>query len=474
MVDTPTRSRIEAWTTSHLQSAASSWRQQATLTDQIYSQAQAAVDRAPWAGASADQASAKLFENLVRIRGALDLLQQAEGIARAAADAIEGAKRDAVAAINKAISEFFAVSKDLTVTDRMPWYFSPALALVRKVAAAHHQADIRGKAMHLADTDQRAADRLNAAAAPLRGFDLPGGKGGVPGAGPGTDPKITGLPGPLVRDDDQADLNSTLPGSGIEISGDGRSHYPTLNDERNPLEVADGTRPLPTGTIVGPDGKQYALYSEVPYELPDGEPNPEYATADTTVVDLADPSKSIGALPGISQASGVYDPKTNRMVVVGNTGPHPGDRTRMLYMSDPIDPSNPDGWMQTLKPQGEIQELPGDRESQLVALKGGGFMLVGSDNFDRKVPGDQPIGAITASSPEGLLTAQAVPLFPPGQGNWPGGAAPYGPTVVDTTYDPVTGQESVQLRISTWEPTPGNPDHPYNPKTYQTQITVQH
>ena len=169
----------------------------------------------------------------MRIRGALDLLRQAEGIARAAADAIEGAKRDAVAAINGAISEFFAVTEDLTVTDRMPWYFSPALALVRKVAAAHHQADIRGKAMPLADTDQRAADRLNAAAAPLSEFDLPGGKGGVPGAGPGTDPKITGLPGPLVQDDDQADLNSTLPGSDIEISGDGRSHYPTLADNRH-------------------------------------------------------------------------------------------------------------------------------------------------------------------------------------------------------------------------------------------------
>ena len=87
---------------------------------------------------------------------------------------------------------------------------------------------------------------------------------------------------------------------------------------------------MPTGTIVGPDGKQYALYSEVPYELPDGRPNPEYATADTTVVDLADPSNSVGVLPGISQASGAYDPATNRMVIVGNTGPHPGDRTRML------------------------------------------------------------------------------------------------------------------------------------------------
>jgi hypothetical protein len=78
------------------------------------------------------------------------------------------------------------------------------------------------------------------------------------------------------------------------------------------------------------------------------------------------------------------------------------------------------------------------------------------------------------------LTAQAAPLFPGGPAAWPAGAAPYGPTVVDTVYDPVTGVETVQLRVSTWEqppnwaPTPDNPDMPYNPKTYTTSVTVQH
>jgi hypothetical protein len=476
MVETPTRSRIEGWTTRHLKSAALGWERQANLTEQLYTQAQHAVDQAPWTGAAADRASAKLFENLVKIRGALDLLKKAEKIANAGADAIDAAKRNAVAAIQNAIEQFFAVAEDLTVTDRMPPIFGAPLAVVRMLAAAHFQADIRAKAMMLAQTDGKVATELDAVAHPLQEFDMEGGKGGVPGAGPSPDPRIVGGPTPLRPDGTQGDLNVTIPGTGIEISGDGRTSYPTLNGERNPLEVPDGTRPLPTGTIVGPDGKQYALYSEVPYVV-DDEPNPEYATADTTVVDMNDPSKSIGILPGISQASGVYDPKTNRMIIVGNTGPHPGDRTRMLYMSDPIDPANPNAWMQTLKPQGEIRGLPGDRENQLVTLKGGGFMLVGSDNFDPRVPGDQPMSAVTASTPEGLLTAQATPLFPPTQGNWPGGAAPYGPTVVDTVYDPVTGRETVQLRVSTWEDPPDWDklgEKPYNPKTYQTDITVQH
>jgi hypothetical protein len=357
----------------------------------------------------------------------------------------------------------------------------PVFGLARKDTAEHLQADIRSKAMLLAVADEQVAGDLRAAAEALRDFDLEGGKGGPTNNGPGDGPQISGPAGPLTYEQDDADLNVTLPGSDTTISGDGATGYPTLNGEKNPLEIEgntpgeDNVRPLPTGTIVGPDGKQYALYSEVPYQLPNGQPIPKYATADTTVVDLNDPSKSIGTLPGIAQASGAYDPVTNRMVIVGNTGPHPGDRTRMLYMSDPIDPAKPNDWMNTLKPVGEVKGLPGDRESQVVALKGGGFMLVGSDNFNPGVPGDQPISAITASTPEGLLTAPATPLFPPG--TWPGGAAPYGPTVVDTVYDPVTGTETVQLRISTWEDKPGwdgRGDKPYYPKTYKTEVTVAH
>jgi len=474
MVETPTRSRVEGWSSGHLRQAALGWQRQSDLTEQTYTRAQHTVDAVPWSGTGAEGARAKLAENLAKIRGALALLERAGRIATAGADVIDAAKRAAVDAIQNAVSQFFEVSENLSVTDRMPVFFSAALALVRKIAAAHMQADIRAKAMTLALADEDVARQLDAVAEAMQTFDLEGGQGGAPKPG---DPQIVGGPTPLTPDGTQGDLNSTIPGTGIEISGDGRNGYPTLNGERNPLEVPGG-RPLPTGTIVGPDGKQYALYSEVPYNGPDGKANPNYATPDTTVVDLNDPSKRIGVLPGISQASGVYDPATNRMVIVGNDGPN--DRTRRLYMSDPIDPKNPNGWMQTLKPQGEVKGLPGDRESQIVALKGGGFMLVGSDNFDPNVPGDQPIGVVTASTPEGLLTAKATPLFPPGPGAWPGGAAPYGPTVVDTVYDPVTGRETVQLRVSTWEkppgwvPTPGQPDLPYNPKTYQTDITVAH
>lgn len=494
MVEMPTRTKVENWKSDHLASAADAWTRQAHTVEDIYGRAQQAVAEPTWHGSAADSAHDRMFSDIVRVRTAMEMLRKAAGIAKNGADLLAGLKRTAVEAISNAERQFFSVSDNLRVTDRMPKVLVGPLLLVRDLTRAAIEADIRGKALSLAAADEQIASQLKPIATSLREFktDQPGNGAPAPGGAP-KEPTITGPAGPLTPEPDKfdpnptadggkgnrGDLNVTLPGSDITISGDRRLGYPTIDGKRNPLDMPDDTRPLPTGTIVGPDGKQYALYSKVPYHLPNGDPNPNYATKDTTVVDLANPAKSIGVLPGISQASGAYDKTTNRMVIVGNTGPDRGDRTRMLWVSDPIDPANPDGWMNTLHPAGVIPGLPGDRENQLVALKGGGFMLLGSDNV---VPNgnQQPMSAITAATPEGLLTAKPTALFPPGpQQNWPGGAPPYGPTVVDTTYDPVTGRETVDVRVSTWEaPKDWDPtkqkDMPYNPQTYRTSVTVQH
>jgi hypothetical protein len=478
MVNMPTRSRIESWRVDHLEHAAAQWRAQADRTEGAFDRAMQTIGSAPWEGTSADAARDLVFAQLVAVRGAVDNLRQAAQIAGNGATTLAGDKGVTLAAIGNAERQFFSVSEQLKVTDRMPPVFAIPLSVLRHSQASQMQADIQGDALRLAADDERVAATLKPLSEALRDFTLGGPSGpGSPGAAPGG-PTITGPAGPLTYEQDQADLNATLPGTDIVISGDGRRGYPTLSGEKNPLDVGNEpgrdpkVRPLPTGTIVGPDGKQYALYGEVPY---DRTPEQGYAAPDTTVVDLSDPSKSIGVLPGISQASGAYDPKTNRMVIVGNPDPH--SRTRMLYTSDPIDPANPNAWVNTVRPVGEIKGLRGDRESQLVALKGGGFMLVGSDNIAAG-GNQQPINAITASTPEGLLTAGPTNLFPPGaQPNWPNGAPPYGPTVVDTTYDPVTGVEKVELRVSTWDDPQGwhgQPPKPYNPKTYTTSVSVQH
>jgi hypothetical protein len=60
-------------------------------------------------------------------------------------------------------------------------------------------------------------------------------------------------------------------------------------------------------------------------------------------------------VPGISQASGVYDPTTNQMVIVGNASNKTGDLTRGLWVSGPVDPANPNGWMNSLQRVGRHQ-----------------------------------------------------------------------------------------------------------------------
>ncbi len=110
-------------------------------------------------------------------------MRQAAAIAKAGAESIGAAKNDAVNAIKNTEGQFFSVSEELAVTDRLPWIISPALALMRKLQATHAQADIRARASVLEWTDQQVADQLDGMTASLREFDLEGGKGGETGTG---------------------------------------------------------------------------------------------------------------------------------------------------------------------------------------------------------------------------------------------------------------------------------------------------
>lgn len=275
------------------------------------------------------------------------------------------------------------------------------------------------------------------------------------GQGPAPDPRITGPAGPPQHEQNTYDLQDQFQdGQGPTFGGDPRDGFP-----RSPAsELAQGppgTRPLPTGTALGPDGHRYAFFSH-----PDGsvqEGVNEYAT-NGSVWDYTDPGHPVklGDLPGIYQASGVYDPATKQMVIIGNTSNRVGDTNRGLWVSGPIDPAKPNAWINSLQRVGNVS-LPGDRESQVVSLQGGGFMLVGATNGG-------PVQAITAATPEGLTGATPQTLIGPNQL-----PTVYGPTVIGTSLNPATGLETVQLRVSTWPPGPI-----YDPNTWTTSFGVQH
>lgn len=271
---------------------------------------------------------------------------------------------------------------------------------------------------------------------------------------PPSDPRITGPAGTPQHEQSVYDLQDQFPdGQGPTFGGDPRDGFP-----RSPAsELAQGppgTRPLPTGTAMGPDGHRYAFFSH-----PDGTDIPgfnQYAT-NGSVWDFTDPNHpvKVGDLPGIYQASGAYDPATNQMVIIGNTSNREGDLTRGMWVSGPIDPAKPNSWVNSLQRVGNVS-LPGDRESQVISLKGGGFMLVGATK-------DGPVQGISAATPQGLMGATPVTLMD--QGRLP---SVYGPTITGTTLDPTTGLETIQLRLSTW------PGGPYDPHTWTTTFGVQH
>lgn len=279
------------------------------------------------------------------------------------------------------------------------------------------------------------------------------------------------------------DLDFTIPNTSENIGGDGvnpakkapngvdfQGVAPKLNGGPNPLNsvVPKGTRPIPTGTALGPQGQHYAFYS-MPVVAQDPATY-NYVTMPSQIVDLAHPEKIIG-VSKLAQSSGAYDPVSNTMLIAGNVSAAPRDSTRALYQSAPIDPANPNGWINTLKFVGNI--LPGDRESQLISLgqEGkDGFLFVGSETGG-------PIRAVIASTPDELTKKLTGQILMEGAANAGGVDGVYGPTIPKQAIDSATGTGNLGLRVSQyWDPAvPANPDGSriYAPRIYEANCTVK-
>ncbi|WP_234821465.1 hypothetical protein [Mycolicibacter virginiensis] len=420
----------------------------------------------PWTGAGAEAFQQRAAADVVKIHGPADMLRNAAAIATRGAQAQQSNKGLVLSAVNTAEREDFRVGDDYSVTDTRSYYSSAAEQVQRETAAERHSSFIKSRAANLVNNEQEIARQLNTATAGLHGFAFPedGADGGAGGNGQPRvvlvddvkrDPTIKGPATTPAHEQNGYDLQDQFQdGKGPIFGGDPRDGVP-----RSPAsqlaQGPPGTRPLPTGTALGPDGHRYAFFSN-----PDGTVAPginEFVT-NGAVWDYTDPAHpvKVGDLPGIYQASGVYDAATNQMVIVGNTSNRNGDLTRGLWVSGPIDPAQPNSWVNSLQHVGDVG-LPGDRESQLIALQGGGYALVGATNGG-------PVQAISSATPQGLTSATPQTLL--SQGQLP---TVYGPTVMGTSLDPATGVETIQLRVSTWPPGPI-----YDPNTWTTTFEVQH
>ena len=170
----PSLSKIEAWDTEHLVSAARSWTATAALWEDSFTavhQGALLPGGTVWEGQAAEAAQERAFADLVTVRGLSDRLTEAAGIARRGADRLDYLKRAALDAIEQARAAGFTVGENLSVSDNSLLPIGPTLA-ARQAQAQSFAADINARATALSLADNEIAADIAAAVAPLAEFDF--------------------------------------------------------------------------------------------------------------------------------------------------------------------------------------------------------------------------------------------------------------------------------------------------------------
>ena len=151
----PSLSKIEAWSTTHLESAAMHW----TGTANAWEQAFTVVHReaiAPagttWLGIAADAAAFRTGTDQAVVNRAADILQEAAGVARRGVDDIIAARQLVLRAIDDARAAGFVVSEDLSVRSHLVGG-TPALQAARQAQAEMLAIEIRTRAEKLVAVD---------------------------------------------------------------------------------------------------------------------------------------------------------------------------------------------------------------------------------------------------------------------------------------------------------------------------------
>lgn len=163
-----TRSQIESWDTSRLETAVNRWRTIANESEELFEQQRGNIalpGGTEWEGAAKDAALEQATKNLTIMRSAGQTLRDAADIAANAAIDIRAAKRDAIGAIDEAEADDFKVGEDLRVTDSRRVDVSTMAA--RRMAANEHAENIRWTAEQLVQADSLVEKRLVSKAAEL-------------------------------------------------------------------------------------------------------------------------------------------------------------------------------------------------------------------------------------------------------------------------------------------------------------------
>jgi hypothetical protein len=171
----PTRSEIEAWSTTELATAAASWRTAATESEDAFDQHRqniASPGGTTWEGDAKDAALDRVTNDIGVVGNHGVVLREAAGIAEGGVGDIDAAKREVIDAITEAEDDGFRVGEDLSVTDTRKVDLANAQA--RYQAAAEHAEDIGWYAERLVQADNLVGERLKTKAGELEGIRFEG------------------------------------------------------------------------------------------------------------------------------------------------------------------------------------------------------------------------------------------------------------------------------------------------------------
>jgi hypothetical protein len=170
----PSLSQIGAWSTDHLESAATQWTRAAETWEHAFT----AIHReaiAPggttWLGVAADAAALRTGMDRTVVNRAADILQEAAKAARRGVDDISAARRLVLRAIDVARAAGFVVSEDLSVSSQLVGG-TPARQAGRQAQAEMLALEIRTRAQNLVAVDAEVGSSVMSSIEFLRGADF--------------------------------------------------------------------------------------------------------------------------------------------------------------------------------------------------------------------------------------------------------------------------------------------------------------
>ncbi|MGV0772045.1 hypothetical protein [Mycobacterium syngnathidarum] len=172
-----TRSQIENWDITHLETAATRWRASATEFEDLFAQHRQNVSGTDWEGTAKDAALDRLTADSSVVGRQGDVARSAGDLADESVADLRAAVQKVLTAIGEAEADGFRVAEDLKVIDTRRWDINTATE--RNRALAEHVENIRWNAEQLVQTDTLIGERLQVKATELEGITFDGADGGT-------------------------------------------------------------------------------------------------------------------------------------------------------------------------------------------------------------------------------------------------------------------------------------------------------